>query len=142
MTFQEDRPHPSRIDWWIALLLAVGPVALINLGIYLQKSTPAGEGGACIPIGIALGILTWLLTFPCQYTLEEDQIVIQAGLRHWRIPYANIDSIEPSSSLQRSPALSLHRIQIQHGGKSICISPTDRDRFIRELQDKINQSKA
>ena len=143
MTSQQDKPHPSRIDWWIALLLAVGPVVLINLGIYLQKSTPGGEGaGACMLTGIVLGILTWLLTFPCQYTFEDDRLVVQAGLRHWRIPYTNIDSIEPSTNLQKSPALSLHRIQIQHDRKTIYISPLDRDRFIRKLQEKVGQSNA
>jgi hypothetical protein len=142
MTSHQDKSHPSRIDWRFGVLWAVGPLGCINLGIYLHKANNNTWGAVCMLSGMLSGICVWLLKFPCQYTLGNDQLMIQSGLLRKYIPYAEINSFEPMSNQKKSPALSLNRICIQHGKKSTCISPIELDQFILKLQEKVNQSKA
>ena len=129
--------RPSKTDVWIALLLVAGPVILVNLGIYFHKTGAEQDGLLCIAAGIGVGVLTWLLAFPCQYTLEEDRLLAQAGLQKWRVPYADIESAELSNSLQGGPALSRERIEVRHARGRLLISPNEREEFLAELHRKI-----
>ena len=80
--------RPSKIDIWIALLLVAGPLILVNLGIYLHKTGEEQNSLICISAGMLIGVVTWILAFPCQYTLEDKSLLAQSGILKWRIPYA------------------------------------------------------
>ena len=70
--------RPSKIDIWIALLLVAGPLILVNLGIYLHKTGEEQNSLICISAGMLIGVVTWILAFPCQYTLEDKSLLAQA----------------------------------------------------------------
>ena len=130
--------RPSKVDIWIAFLLVAGPLVLINLGMYLHSTGMEPNGSGCLVAGITVGVVTWLLAFPCQYTLEEERLLVQAGLLKWRIPYSDIDSAELSNSLLSGPALSRQRIEVRHAKGRILISPNDRESFLAELKERLS----
>ena len=134
--------RPSKIDIWIALLLVAGPLILVNLGIYLHKTGEEQNSLICISAGMLIGVVTWILAFPCQYTLEDKSLLAQSGILKWRIPYAEIQTVELSNSILSSPALSLQRIEVQYDRGRILISPNERDLFLKELRKKVSMAKS
>ena len=134
--------RPSKIDIWIALLLVAGPLILINLGIYLHKTGEEQNSLICISAGMLIGVVTWILAFPCQYTLEDKSLLAQAGILKWRIPYAEIQTVELSNSILSGPALSLQRIEVRYDRGRILISPNERDLFLKELRKKVSVAKS
>ena len=132
----------SKIDIWIALLLVAGPLILVNLGIYLHKTGEEQNSLICISAGMLIGVVTWILAFPCQYTLEDKSLLAQAGILKWRIPYAEIQTVELSNSILSGPALSLQRIEVQYDRGRILISPNERDLFLKELRKKVSMAKS
>ena len=130
------------IDIWIALLLVAGPLILLNLGIYLHKTGEEQNSLICISAGILIGLVTWILAFPCQYTLEDKSLLAQSGILKWRIPYAEIQTVELSNSILSGPALSLQRIEVQYDRGRILISPNERDLFLKELRKKVSMAKS
>ena len=134
--------RPSKIDIWIALLLVAGPLILVNLGIYLHKTGEEQNSLICISAGMLIGVVTWILAFPCQYTLEDKSLLAQAGILKWRIPYAEIQTVEFSNSILSGPALSLQRIKVQYDRGRILISPNERDLFLKELRKKVSMAKS
>ena len=134
--------RPSKIDIWIALLLVAGPLILVNLGIYLHKTGEEQNSLICISAGMLIGVVTWILAFPCQYTLEDKSLLAQSGILKWRIPYAEIQTVELSNSILSGPALSLQRIEVQYDRGRILISPNERDLFLKELRRKVSMAKS
>ena len=134
--------RPSKIDIWIALLLVAGPLILVNLGIYLHKTGEEQNSLICISAGMLIGVVTWILAFPCQYTLEDKSLLAQSGILKWRIPYAEIQTVELSNSILSGPALSLQRIEVRYDQGRILISPNERDLFIKELRKKVSMAKS
>lgn len=134
--------RPSKIDIWIALLLVAGPLILVNLGIYLHKTGEEKNSLICISAGMLIGVVTWILAFPCQYTLEDKSLLAQSGILKWRIPYAEIQTVELSNSILSGPALSLQRIEVRYDQGRILISPNERDLFIKELRKKVSMAKS
>lgn len=134
--------RPSKIDIWIALLLVAGPLILVNLGIYLHKTGEEQNSLICISAGMLIGVVTWILAFPCQYTLEDKSLLAQSGILKWRIPYAEIQTVELSNSILSGPALSLQRIEVRYDQGRILISPNERDLFLKELRKKVSMAKS
>ena len=134
--------RPSKIDIWIDLLLVAGPLILVNLGIYLHKTGEEQNSLICISAGMLIGVVTWILAFPCQYTLEDKSLLAQSGILKWRIPYAEIQTVELSNSILSGPALSLQRIEVHYDRGRILISPNERDLFLKELRKKVSMAKS
>ncbi len=126
----------SRVDWWLAALMAGSLVFCIGLGIHLLA---IDTRAALILLGIvafSAGI-TVLLCVPCNYVLTEDFLLVQSGVIRYRIPYSDIRKIEKSSNPLSSPALSLRRVKITRNKGFILVSPPDRDLFIQELSARL-----
>jgi membrane protein YdbS with pleckstrin-like domain len=126
----------SKVDSWLVLLVvATGALAIAACAPMIR----IGSGGA---IAIAAGLVALVVGFPAwllsatHYTLEEQALKIRGGPFRWTIPYRDITDVKPSRSPLSSPALSLDRLRIEYGGKSIMISPVDRASFIQELDSR------
>ena len=126
----------SKIDWWIAALLAGSILFCFGMGVYLLCFD---RTAALITFGIGVGsaVFILLLIVPCKYTLFGDHLLVQSGLIKYIIPYAEIRKIEKSSNPLSSPALSLKRVKITRQKGFLLVSPTDRDQFIRDLTAKL-----
>jgi hypothetical protein len=131
---------PSKID-----ATSVAPSVVAGLGALAACIVIAGSG---IPvpwliIGLVLLLLVafpvWILT-TTNYTLTSNAIVIRSGPFSWEIPFRDISALERSTSRRSGPALSMDRLRIDYGqGKSILISPQDKEAFLRELDARRNE---
>ena len=82
---------------------------------------------------VAVGLPVWLMVSTV-YRVAGGMLTIRSGPFRWVIPLAEIETVKPSRSLLSSPALSMRRLEIRYaGGRSILVSPTDPERFLRAL---------
>jgi membrane protein YdbS with pleckstrin-like domain len=128
--------YPTAIDAWIvaATLAAIG-VALAEAIVVFPASPPA----AFLSMTVVLLVAGFVgaFSYPCEYLLETDHLLIRAGFARWRIPYARISAVEPSRSLWAGPALSLRRVKIDYGRRFVLVSPRDREGFIEALRARV-----
>jgi membrane protein YdbS with pleckstrin-like domain len=119
--------YPSKVDVWIAVLLAAVPVAVTIEAIWLRS----------LLVGIVVVlilILYGLLIFPISYELGPDALTIRSGFIRTSIPYHEIRHVHHSRSWLSAPALSLDRIEIAYGNsRTTLISPRDRAGFLHDL---------
>lgn len=133
------RRFPSRIDSWLAGL-AFGPLLLGVLALVYASMRDPTMRLSEMTIGIvallaAGGGLLWMFR-TTHYTVDGATLRIRGGPWWMNIAIAEITSVKPSRSLRSSPALSLDRLEIQYGdGKSVRISPADREGFLRALRE-------
>jgi Bacterial PH domain len=123
----------SKIDGTVkcaALLLPC--VALLAL-----FTAPRGNDLLLIPIGLgflATALVCWILLSTC-YELQVDSLVVRCGPCIWRIPLAEVTDIRESNSVRSAPALSMDRLEVVYGGgRTLIISPADKERFVAALQ--------
>lgn len=125
----------SKVDAWLGAILIVTPI----LAVVSVLTNAVLQGGAVLVFVLLLAILPlglplWLLC-ATHYTLTPTQLAIRCGPFSWQVPLKDIRAVHPTRNPLSSPALSLDRLRIDYGlGKSIMISPTDRERFLRELE--------
>jgi len=100
---------------------------------------PQSKEGAAIAIvsGLFAGGLIAALAIPCRYILDDDGLLIQAGVLKEKIKYSEIRDATLSSNLLSAPALSLRRVKVtlNHGFR--LVSPLDREKFIEDLKSRI-----
>jgi hypothetical protein len=131
--------YRSKVDWWLALVLCVPPVASIAVCVALVLSGKASEipwgiGSVLLVFGIYFG-----LVFPMRYGLDDTYLLVRFGICRERIPLADISEVHPTHNPLSAPALSLDRLHVQFGQgvfKAVMISPADRNRFLEELAKK------
>lgn len=128
--------YPTAIDAWlvVATLAAIGG-ALAEAILVFPASPPA----AFLSLTVVLLVAGFVgsLSYPCEYLLYPDHLLIRAGLARWRIAYGRITAIAPSRSLWAGPALSLRRVKINYGRRFVLVSPRDREGFIAALQARV-----
>jgi hypothetical protein len=139
MSAETMRWYPSKIDWWIAVLLGVAPVMSIAVCVAL---TLAGETSGLL-VGLASILLVFGiyfgLVFPMRYGLDDSHLLVRFGLCRQRIPLADISEVYPTHNPLSSPALSLDRLRVQFGPgifKAVMISPADRDGFLDDIAQR------
>ena len=79
--------HKAKIDWWIGTVIFLSP--LIPIASFPQ---PPAIATTALSLLVIFGFL-----FPQSYETTETELVIRAGLRTIRIPYAAITAVKPSS---------------------------------------------
>lgn len=123
---------PSKVDWWIAafMLLPAG-VSVVVMGSALMANPPIPAIFLVVGIeALILGIIVGTLR-ATRYEVTDREVIARSGLFQWRIAIDEIDSIKPSRSLIKSPALSLDRLEIRYGNRRrLLISPKDREGFL------------
>lgn len=124
----------SKVDLWLALVLAfsvgagtVGAFVAASAGlVMLPVAALIFFGAAVLPI--------WLL-ITTEYTLSDKDLLVVSGPFRWIVPIADIANVEGTRNPLSSPALSLDRLSIEYSrGKSIMISPQQKERFLRSLE--------
>jgi len=125
----------SKVDWWIALLLAATiAILLVALVSFAYQNTSAVQ--ALVMVGgtlILVALLIWM-SLGTYYSVDKNTLRIVAGPIRWKVPISEITSVERTHSPISSPALSLDRLRIRYSGnKSVMISPADKKRFMKAL---------
>ena len=125
----------SKVDAWLGGVLIATPILAV---VSVFTNAVLQDGAvlvfvsllAVLPVGLPL----WLLC-STRYTLTATELAVRCGPFSWRVPLKDIRAVHPTRNPLSSPALSLDRLRIDYGaGRSIMISPTDRERFLRELE--------
>lgn len=116
----------TKFDLWIVLVLTVIPV---GAALAVAFSDEPWVLLVILPIWALVG----LVVLPCDYTLEDDKLVIRSGVIKWRVPYDQIKRVYPTRSPLSSPAWSLDRIAIDYGKTWVMISPKEKVEFLKEL---------
>ena len=132
--------YVSAVDWWIVVVLMLGPVACVGLtGILLQQGR-SQDALYCLLTGVGTLLVTGIFTVPCRYCILPDTLSIRCGVMLIRAPLDQIKSIETSGSWLSGPALSLKRVKISTAARFYLVSPRDRDRFIEELTQAVKDA--
>ncbi|MCC5834642.1 MAG: PH domain-containing protein [Opitutales bacterium] len=130
----------SAVDVWVLLFLVGTPVLLIALGASKLDSAP-GAAYFQMGFGVLVGALIALLSIPCYYDMDDQELTIRGGFFAYSLPLNRIHKVELANGLWVAPALSVKRICIvMDDAQSHMISPKDREAFIRELEDRCDRS--
>lgn len=132
--------YRSKVDKWLmgiliaAMIVSIfGAVSTIAAGI---SFTPAFALFAIVPLLVGVGLPLWVLT-STYYTLTDELLTVKSAFFSWRINVSEIHTVAPTSNPLSSPALSLDRLRIEYGnGRSLMISPEDKEEFIRDLRSR------
>ena len=112
----------SLVDFWIAAWLWLG-----------LRGAPAFVA----PLLLVAGVFQLHVLYATDYTVEGDVLRVRASFFRWRIPLAAIESIEPTRNPLSSPACSLDRLLIRHGGgRCVMVSPADKEGFLRAIAQR------
>lgn len=124
----------SAVDTWFYLVVvATGAIVILTLVPVVATGNPAAIPVVIVCALVAIGLPVWLLA-STRYTVTRESLLIRSGPFSWCVPRSEISQIRPSRSILSSPALSLDRLEIRYGdGKSILVSPADRDGFAAAL---------
>jgi hypothetical protein len=131
------RWYASKIDTWIAVVLAFAPIVAIAGAI----TTMMAGSGVIVALG-GVGFLAAIylgLVFPMRYGMTDDALVVRHGLVRQRIALRDIIEVRPTNSPLSSPALSLDRLHIRFGEgftKGVMISPAEKEAFTAELAER------
>ena len=121
----------SKIDRWLVIVMVAA------LAISLIAIAPAVYQGlwwVIIPLAGTFGFVLWVM-LGTYYEIEGNRQLVRSGPFRWRIPINEIEEMTPTHNPLSSPALSLDRLRIEYsGGRSVMISPEDKDRFIAEIE--------
>ena len=121
----------SKIDGWLVIVMVAA------LAISLIAIAPAVYQGlwwVIIPLAGTFGFVLWVM-LGTYYEIEGNRQLVRSGPFRWRIPINEIEEMTPTHNPLSSPALSLDRLRIEYGGgRSVMISPEDKDRFIAEVE--------
>jgi len=131
----------SAVDAWLIVVMTGAVVGVLVLAARVIEQAPLQGIGALLLAFIATSVVL-MRGFPCYYALTEDALLIRGGIERWRIPYANIESIDRIWSPQGAPAWSARRLKVRHKNGSEQISPINRDEFAAALSDRIQAARA
>ncbi len=127
----------SRIDGWLLVVLLGSALACLFAASSIMLSRMPGPwwiAAALLLLGCVLPV--WLLV-ATNYVLTATALDVRSGPFKWQVPIADVTNIAPTRNPVSSPALSLDRLRIDYGdGRWILISPREKDRFVRELEQR------
>lgn len=129
----------SKVDWWIALILAVGIVMLVgSFGVSYERLPMNTENAiAFVVVAGATLLLIWI-PLATYYDVDKTTLTIVAGPIRWRIPITDITEVEETRSPISAPALSLDRLRIRYtNGKCVMVSPRDKAAFLKSIGHSI-----
>ena len=132
-------PHPryaTAIDAWLVVVAVLAIGGALAEAVYLFPVSPSGAFVA-MSIAVLVAGAIGTLTFPCEYVLEADHLLVRAGLVRWRVPYRTVTAIAVSRSPWSAPALSLRRVRIDHARGVLLVSPRDREGFMAALAARV-----
>jgi hypothetical protein len=126
--------YSSKIDVWLAVVVALAALAAVFACVVLATAPVPGKWLTIVPILLLAVGLPASIYGATYYSLSDAELLIRCGPLRWRVPVRDIVEVTPTRSPLSSPALSLDRLRIDYGpGKSVMISTLERATFLRDL---------
>lgn len=116
--------HKAKIDWWLGAIIFLAP--LVPIASFPKPPAIAAAAASFIVI---FGFL-----FPQSYETAETELIIRAGLRTIRIPYAAITAVKPTADSRSALAMSLDRVLVEYQSGQQLIAPKNQVDFFNDLQ--------
>jgi Bacterial PH domain len=142
------RIYPTRVDWWIGLIL------IFTVAVMIGSAVPCFIGPAAqTPVGLGIGILcltlavwTGWIPFNTNYEVGQTELVIRSAGFKWRVSLDSIVEVFPTHNPLSSPACSLDRLRVNYRNrkgrlKFVLISPREKEEFLRDLVEAVPGSK-
>lgn len=134
----EEIVYPSKIDWWIGLIMVGVPLIHLPLGVMVMMKGLILYGILLIFWGLIIAAILSTLTFPCRYTVSNSNLKIQSGLVTDSFPLSKIEDVKPTRTIVASPALSLDRLELKLSDGTVrIISPVKQEEFISRIKGGI-----
>ena len=142
--FSMGRLYPTKVDWWIGLILIFTVAVLIGSAVPFFVGPPAQS-----PLGLGIGILclalavwTGWIPFNTNYEIGQTELIIRSAGFRWRVPLDSIVEVLPTHNPLSSPACSLDRLRVNYRNRKgrirfVLISPREKDEFLRDLADSV-----
>ena len=132
--------YRSKIDVTVVAPLVVAGFGALALCVVVGESALLANWFIVAPVLLLLvGFPVWIFT-STQYTFTSNELAIRCGPFAWKIPFRDITVVERTNSRRSGPALSMDRLRVAYGlGKSILISPHNKEAFLRELYSRRNE---
>ena len=135
-----DLRFPSKIDWWLPVLIGAAvlsaPVS-IALGAKHTPFTPATLTILAVSMALPVGLVGWMFANTA-YVIDGPDLRVNCGPIRIVVPIDSITRIERGSSLQSGLTLSLSRLAIHYGRfNEVLISPKDRQGFVRAIVARV-----
>lgn len=129
----------SKVDLWLVAVCVAVPIAVLEF--FVEDSAVTDWSADLVAYGIvALVLLLFAWTyFTTRYRFTAEFLMIKSGPFSWTIPLHSITKVEPTHNPASSPALSLDRLAIHYDGKTIMVSPSDKQGFMIELKKRMRQ---
>ncbi len=110
---------------------------LVSAGVVVAVSVAAALGAASTGTGVlpalvmlpGVGLVFWIWR-STRYVVTDTSLLVTCGLGKFNVPLAAITAMRRTSTVLAAPALSLDRIEVQHAGGLVVISPAERERFV------------
>ena len=124
---------PSKRDAWLTVVLWIAAATCLASGIAVVAAEP-GIGTIILLMLLAdvAALMFWIL-YGTTYTFAGDLLDIRSGPFRFKVPLADVVSVEPTRNPLSSPACSLDRLLIRYGNRQIMVSPEDRSAFLDAL---------
>jgi hypothetical protein len=129
---------PSKIDRWLILVFAAAMISqFVALTAVLMYENDPWAVLIITATTLAAAVFIGSLFRFTYYSVEGRVLKVVCGPFRWRVPLDEITSVEPTRNPLSSPALSLDRLRIEYGGRTILVSPADKAGFLRAIgQDR------
>ncbi len=131
--------YPSKVDWWLAPILCVPPMAAVAVCVAFALSGDTTGLLVGLAMVLVVSAIYFGLVFPMRYGINDTHLLVRFGICRQRVPLPDISEVRPTRNPLSSPALSLDRLHVRFGDslfKAVMISPADRSRFLDELARK------
>jgi uncharacterized membrane protein len=127
---KQGRRFASKVDRGYLLLLA----ALVAVGVVLGAvGVTAGRWWVAVLLSLPVALMVWNL-LGTYYVVTEDSLVIRCLLSRTTVRLDTVRALRASHDPRSSPALSRDRIDVEHDGGSVLVSPREKAAFIRAIR--------
>ena len=106
--------HKAKLTWWIGAVVFLAP--LVPMASFPKPPVTVG------------------FLFSQSSETAETELMIRAGLRTIRIPYAAITAVRPSTDSRSALAMSLDRVLVEYQSGEQLIAPQNQTDFFDDLQ--------
>ncbi len=139
-----ERVYPTKVDWWIGLILVFTVVVLIGSAVPFFMGPPAQTplGPAMGAFCLALAVWTGRIPWSTHYKITQTELIVRSAGLCWRIPLDSIVEVLPTHNPLSSPACSLDRLRVNYRNRkgharSVMISPAEKEEFLRNLAESL-----
>ena len=125
----------SKVDRWLIVVLggAASASLLACLPLLITPTADAWMIGLST-LALGLGLPIWILA-STDYAVIGTTLHVRSGPFRWTVAIDSIEAVAPTSSPLSSPALSLDRLELVHGGgRRLRVSPVDKEGFVAALR--------